>query len=88
MRIGDAYYAGEYGYEQSYERAVEYYYAAYEEGYGPAWVAMARVCHFGQGVDKNDKAAWQFLAAAVNNDIEGAAKMMENFGWSIDQPIE
>lgn len=88
MRIGDAYYAGEYGYEQSYEHAVEYYYAAYEEGYAPAWVAMARILHFGHGVDKNDKLAWQFLQAAVNSEVDGAAEMMQNFGWSIDKPIE
>jgi len=88
IRMGDAYYGGEYFYEQDFEKAASYYYTAYQMGYGPAWVSLARLFHFGHGVEKNDKTAWELLSAAVKYEVSGAAEMMKNFGWSVDVPIE
>ena len=86
--IGDLFYYGNEGFEQSYENAVDWYKVAAEKDYRPAQCDLGLMYRLGRGVEQDYDTALTWYRKAAN---QGSAVGQYNVGffyykgWGVDQ---
>lgn len=80
--LGECYWDGSNGAEQSYEKAIEYYEKAADQGNIDAIYSLGYCYATGTGIEKNVERAEQLLTYAVDNgSVIAAAKMGSFYYW-------
>jgi hypothetical protein len=75
-------YAGGRGVPKDPERAVRWYRAAAEQGYGPAQSSLALAYYWGTGVARDRAKAADWYRRAAEHDMAGAGYMLGLIYWS------
>jgi len=87
FQLGNHYFTGAEGCEQSYDLALKWYLRAASQGHAKAQFALGYCYEFGEGIEQNQAEALFWYYAAYNNGDEMATERIKDLEEELPNPV-